>query len=108
MPHRVLPLLALLLAPLLAILAATPAVPAPAVPAAPAPQRVVSLNLCVDQYLLALADREQIAALTTFATDPAMSAAAERAAGIPQIRGAAEEEIGRAAGGDRVCAYVLI
>lgn len=60
---------------------------------AAAPQRVVSLNLCVDQYLLALADREQIAALTSFAGDPSMSAAAAAAEGLPQIRGAAEEVI---------------
>lgn len=62
-------------------------------PAAAAPQRVVSLNLCVDQYLLALADRAQIAALTNFVGDPTMSAAAAQAEGIPQIRGAAEEVI---------------
>lgn len=61
--------------------------------AAAAPQRVVSLNLCTDQYLLALADREQIAALTTFAADPAMSAGAQQAAGIRLIRGAAEEVV---------------
>lgn len=60
---------------------------------AAAPGRVVSLNLCVDQYLLALADRDQIAALTQFARDPEVSAAAKLAEGIPQIRGAAEEVV---------------
>ncbi len=60
---------------------------------AAAPERVVSLNLCVDQYLLALADREQIAALTQFASDPEVSAAAEHAEGIRQIRGTAEEVV---------------
>lgn len=61
--------------------------------AAPAarPQRIVSLNLCADQYLLALADRGQIAALTQFATDPQMSAAAGQARGIRATRGSAED-----------------
>jgi len=63
-----------------------------AVHAAP-PQRIVSLNLCADQYLLALADRSQIAALTQLATDPGMSAMADLALGLPQISGAAEEVI---------------
>lgn len=60
--------------------------------AAPArPQRIVSLNLCADQYVLALADRSQIAALTRFARDPGMSAAAAQAAAIPFTRGGAED-----------------
>ena len=57
------------------------------------PQRIVSLNLCVDQYLLALADRSQIAALTQLATDPGMSAMADLARGLPQTSGSAEEVI---------------
>ncbi|MDX1431024.1 MAG: ABC transporter substrate-binding protein [Gammaproteobacteria bacterium] len=57
------------------------------------PQRVVSLNLCADQYLLALADRDQIAALTHFAVDPAISALHREAAGLPLTRGSAEEVI---------------
>ncbi|KQT32094.1 iron ABC transporter [Sphingomonas sp. Leaf412] len=60
--------------------------------AAPAaPKRIVSLNLCADQYLLALADRGQIAALTQFARDPAMSAAAAEARGVTLTRGGAED-----------------
>lgn len=55
------------------------------------PMRIVSLNLCADQYLLALADRDQIAALTQFARDPAMSAAAAQAARLPVSRGSAED-----------------
>lgn len=55
------------------------------------PQNIVSLNLCADQYLLALADRSQIAALTQFASDPAMSAAANEVRGLKQISGSAEE-----------------
>ena len=55
------------------------------------PQRIVSLNLCADQYLMALADPGQIAALTQLARDPAMSAGARQAARLPVIRGSAEE-----------------
>ncbi|WP_285017855.1 ABC transporter substrate-binding protein [Novosphingobium sp. fls2-241-R2A-195] len=56
-----------------------------------APKRIVSLNLCADQLVLALADREQIAGLTRYAADSAMSAEAARAKGLPILRGAAEE-----------------
>jgi iron complex transport system substrate-binding protein len=59
--------------------------------ATPAPRRIVSLNLCVDQYLLALADRRQVAGLTSFARDPALSAYATRAARWPVNRGGAED-----------------
>lgn len=58
---------------------------------APRPQRIVSLNLCADQYLLALADPAQIAALTQLARDPQMSAGAAKAARLPVTRAAAEE-----------------
>ncbi|MBU3078695.1 ABC transporter substrate-binding protein [Sphingomonas quercus] len=58
---------------------------------AAAPRRIVSLNLCADQYLLALADPGQIAALTQYARDPAMSAEPGRAARLPFSRGSAEE-----------------
>jgi iron complex transport system substrate-binding protein len=47
--------------------------------------------LCADQLVLALADREQIVGLTRYAADPAMSAEAVRAKGLPILRGAAEE-----------------
>lgn len=56
-----------------------------------APRRIVSLNLCADQYLLALADRSQIAALTNFSRDPQMSAAAAAARTVPITHGGAEE-----------------
>ncbi|MBW4330203.1 ABC transporter substrate-binding protein [Stakelama sp. CBK3Z-3] len=59
----------------------------------PAPHRIVSLNLCADQYLLALADREQIAALTDLARDPQMSAAAAKARDVPVSKGSAEDVI---------------
>jgi len=61
-----------------------------AAPKAP-PKRIVSLNLCADQYLLALADPGQIAALTRFARDPDMSAGAKAAGRIPITRGSAED-----------------
>ena len=69
--------------PLAAALLGSTAPPSP-------PQRIVSLNLCADQYLLALADPGQIAALTQFARDPQMSAAAGKAGAIPLTRGSAE------------------
>lgn len=72
----------LLLPLLLGVTAAAPAAP---------PRRIVSLNLCADQYLLALADRAQLVALTQFATDPQMSAAAAQARGIRATRGSAED-----------------
>lgn len=78
MRRRLLPLL------FLTLLAAAP-------PKRPPPQRIVSLNLCADQYLLALADPGQIAALTRFARDPQMSAEVARAAGIRAIKGSAED-----------------
>ncbi len=64
-----------------------------ATPAGAMPQRVVSLNLCADQLLLALADRSQIAALSALARDPAASAAAVTAQGLPQTGGTAEEAL---------------
>lgn len=59
--------------------------------ATPAPRRIISLNLCADQLVLALADRSQIAGLTHNAADPQMSAAAAQARGLPVLGGSAEE-----------------
>lgn len=56
------------------------------------PRRIVSLNLCADQLVLALADRSQIAGLTRNAARPDMSAEADRAAGL-RILGQSAEEI---------------
>ena len=61
------------------------------VPIGAAPKRIVSLSLCADQYLLALADRKQIVALNRFSHDPGMSWGVARARGLPAIRGTAEE-----------------
>ena len=55
------------------------------------PQRIVSLNLCADQYLLALADPGQIAGLTVLARDPTISAEAARAGSFAITKGAAED-----------------
>ncbi|MEH3046749.1 ABC transporter substrate-binding protein [Sphingomonas adhaesiva] len=74
----------------LALFASLPLLLTAAAPVA-RPQRIVSLNLCADQYVLALADRAQIVALTRFATDPQMSAAAAQARGIRSTRGSAED-----------------
>lgn len=59
--------------------------------AAAKPQRVVSLNLCADQFVVALAERDRIAALSPLAADPAFSAVAAEAAGILRVRPVAEE-----------------
>jgi iron complex transport system substrate-binding protein len=59
--------------------------------ATPAPRRIVSLNVCADQYLLALADPGQIAALSRNARDPELSAAAGRAKGVRILRNGMEE-----------------
>jgi iron complex transport system substrate-binding protein len=61
-----------------------------AAPTGAAPHRVVSLNACADQYLIALADRSQIAALTEFARDPNLSFYAGRARAYPVTGGQAE------------------
>lgn len=52
--------------------------------------RVVSLDYCADQYVLALADRDQILAVSVQAGD-AHSALRERAQGLPRVRDAAED-----------------
>ena len=59
--------------------------------APPIPHRIVSTNLCADQLLVALADRSQIAALTTLSRDPALSAVATVARKYPVSRGGAED-----------------
>jgi iron complex transport system substrate-binding protein len=56
---------------------------------AAATQRVVSLNLCTDQWLVLLAP-EQIAGLSPLARDPALSFVAAEAAHLPVVRASAE------------------
>ena len=55
------------------------------------PQRIVSLNLCVDQILLDLVPRERLQGLSFLAADPSMSLLHREAKGIAAIRGEAEE-----------------
>lgn len=54
------------------------------------PQRIVSLNLCTDQMLLALADREQIASLSPLIRDPSIALMVDKAEGLPVNDGRAE------------------
>jgi iron complex transport system substrate-binding protein len=57
------------------------------------PQRIVSINACTDQLVFALADRDQIAALSHYAAEDDYSIAADavKASGVRLIRGSAEE-----------------
>jgi iron complex transport system substrate-binding protein len=57
------------------------------------PQRVISLNLCTDQLLMQLANRETIAGLTPLASDGELSYHANYAVELPQHSGSAEEII---------------
>lgn len=57
--------------------------------AAAAAERVVSLNLCTDQYLVLLAP-EKVAGLTMLARDPTLSVVAAQAAHLPVVRADAE------------------
>jgi iron complex transport system substrate-binding protein len=55
------------------------------------PQRIVSLNVCVDQLLLLLVDRRRIAALTQFSVDRDWSNMPKEAQGFRTTHGRAEE-----------------
>lgn len=57
------------------------------------PQRIVSLNLCVDQILVDLVSRRRIRALSHLATDPSVSAIAGKARGLVTTRGDPEEVV---------------
>jgi iron complex transport system substrate-binding protein len=59
--------------------------------AAAPPQRIVSLNFCTDQLLLALVPPERIASLTWYARADGDAAQRALAAGLPLNRGSAEE-----------------
>jgi iron complex transport system substrate-binding protein len=56
-------------------------------------QRVVSFNLCADQLVLALADPSQIAGLSPYAADPALSVMADKARAFPKLDWQAESTI---------------
>ena len=60
--------------------------------AEPARPTLVSLDYCADQFVLALADREQILAVSKDA-ERRFSHLREKAAGIPKVRAAAEDVI---------------
>jgi iron complex transport system substrate-binding protein len=64
--------------PTIAVIAAFPA----AFAEIGAPSRIASINLCADNLLMALADPDQIAALSPYAVDPTLSFFADRAAGL--------------------------
>lgn len=55
------------------------------------PHRIVSLNLCTDELVLLLADRDRIASLSFLAADPASSVMAAEVRGIRLNHGLAEE-----------------
>lgn len=62
-------------------------------PAAEGPQRIVSLNICTDQLLVQLAERDRIASVTFLAADPRYSTVTERVRGLPLNHGLAEEVV---------------
>ncbi|MBU6373248.1 MAG: ABC transporter substrate-binding protein [Alphaproteobacteria bacterium] len=72
----------------MAISACAPTSPSPVAPARPA--RVVSLDYCADQFVLKLADRAQIAAVSPDAEAPFSSMRAA-AVGVPKVRPAIED-----------------
>jgi iron complex transport system substrate-binding protein len=57
------------------------------------PRRIVSLNLCTDELVLRLADRENIASVTYLAQTSSVSNVADLARQIPANHGLAEEVI---------------
>jgi iron complex transport system substrate-binding protein len=61
--------------------------------AADAPTRVVSFNQCGDQLIVALADPEQIAGLSPYASDRSLSVVADRARAFPRLDWQAESTI---------------
>src|SRR3569832_373351 len=61
-----------------------------------APQRIVSINLCTDEYVFRLVPRSRITALSVLAADhhPVVSTIADQVAGIRTIRQTSEEVLG--------------
>ena len=60
-------------------------------PAWAKPERIVSMNLCTDQLVMMLADRDRIASVSYLAANPQASALAEEADGLTLNHGLAEE-----------------
>ena len=61
--------------------------------AAEPPKRIVSFNVCADQLVVALADPSQIAGLSPYAADPAVSTVAEKARDFRRLGWQAESTI---------------
>jgi len=61
--------------------------------AKPRPQRIVSTGLCADQLLLMIADRAQIASLSSFVSNPEMSYMSDAVGDLPLNNSSAEEVI---------------
>ena len=57
------------------------------------PHRIVSLNLCLDQLVLMLADPADVASVTWLARDPRASVMAEAAARVPLLNHGLAEEV---------------
>lgn len=57
------------------------------------PRRVVSFNICADQLVVALADPEQIAGLSPYAANPALSVVADKARAFRRLDWQAETTI---------------
>ena len=60
-------------------------------PAWAKPERIVSMNLCTDQLVMMLADRDRIASVSYLAANPQASALADEADGLTLNHGLAEE-----------------
>lgn len=75
----------------LAALLASPALVASALAA---PQRVASLNLCTDELVLLLADRDQLVSVTKLGADARETRLAPRAAGLHRNNGRMESVAG--------------
>ena len=83
----------ILLTAIAGVAAVTAAPPAPVSSGAPSPDRptrIVSLDYCADQFVLALADRSAIAALSVHSRDD-YSYYRDEAADLPQVRASAED-----------------
>lgn len=61
--------------------------------AAEPPRRVVSFNVCTDQLVIALADPSQVAGISPYASDPAISTVATQARAFRQVSWQAESTI---------------
>jgi iron complex transport system substrate-binding protein len=73
--------------------ALTCAAAAQAADSAAKPRRVVSINMCTDELVLRLADRDAIASVTWLSQDPRNANMADAARGLPANNGLAEEAL---------------